>query len=29
MPKLKEAILKIHERAGHPTAEVYELPIEV
>jgi hypothetical protein len=25
----KEAIMKIHERAGHPTAEVYELPIEV
>ena len=23
------AIMKIHERAGHPTAEVYELPIEV
>ena len=25
----KEAIMKIHERAGHPTAEVYELPVEV
>ena len=25
----KEAIMKIHERAGHPTTEVYELPIEV
>jgi hypothetical protein len=25
----KEAIMRIHERAGHPTAEVYELPIEV
>ena len=21
--------MRIHERAGHPTAEVYELPIEV
>ena len=25
----KEAIMRIHERAGHPTAEVYELPVEV
>ena len=25
----KEAIKRIHERAGHPTAEVYELSIEV
>ena len=25
----REAIMRIHERAGHPTAEVYELPIEV
>ena len=25
----KEAVMKIHERAGHPTTEVYELPIEV
>ena len=25
----KEAIMKVHERAGHPTAEVYEVPIEV
>ena len=25
----KEAVMRIHERAGHPTAEVYELPIEV
>jgi hypothetical protein len=25
----KEAIMRIHERAGHPTTEVYELPIEV
>ena len=22
-------VMRIHERAGHPTAEVYELPIEV
>lgn len=25
----KEAVLRIHERAGHPSAEIYELPIEV
>jgi hypothetical protein len=25
----KEAVMRVHERAGHPTAEVYELPIEV
>jgi hypothetical protein len=25
----KEAIMRIHERAGHPTSEVYELAIEV
>lgn len=25
----KEALMRIHERAGHPTAEVYEIPIEV
>ena len=25
----REAIMRIHERAGHPTAEVYSLPIEV
>ncbi|CAN5615255.1 SCO4226 family nickel-binding protein [soil metagenome] len=24
-----EAVKRIHERAGHPTAEVYEIPIEV
>ena len=24
-----ESVMRIHERAGHPTAEVYELPIEV
>ncbi len=25
----KEAVMRIHERAGHPTADVYEIPIEV
>jgi hypothetical protein len=25
----KEAVMRIHERAGHPTTEVYELPVEV
>ncbi len=25
----KEAVLRIHARAGHPSAEIYELPIEV
>ena len=25
----KEAVMRIHERAGHPTAEVYEVPVEV
>ena len=25
----KEAVMRIHERAGHPAAEVYELTIEV
>ena len=25
----REAVMRIHERAGHPTGEVYELPIEV
>lgn len=25
----REAVMRIHERAGHPTAEVYQLPIEV
>jgi len=25
----REAVMRIHERAGHPTAEVYEIPIEV
>jgi hypothetical protein len=25
----KDAVLRIHERAGHPTDEIYELPVEV
>lgn len=25
----REAVMRIHERAGHPTAEVYQLPVEV
>jgi Protein of unknown function (DUF4242) len=25
----KEALMRIHERAGHPTAEVYAIPVEV
>ena len=25
----KEAVMRVHEMAGHPTNEVYELPIEV
>ncbi|NUR57847.1 MAG: SCO4226 family nickel-binding protein [Catenulispora sp.] len=25
----KEAVMRIHERAGHPTSEVYEVPITV
>jgi hypothetical protein len=25
----REAVMRIHERAGHPTLEIYELPIEV
>jgi hypothetical protein len=25
----KEAVMRIHERAGHPTPEVYEVPIVV
>jgi hypothetical protein len=24
----KESVLRIHERAGHPTNEIYEVPIE-
>ena len=25
----KEAVLRIHDRAGHPTPEIYELTVEV
>lgn len=25
----REAVMRIHERAGHPTSEVYPLPVEV
>jgi hypothetical protein len=25
----KEAVLKVHEKAGHPTTEIYEVPIVV
>jgi hypothetical protein len=25
----KDAVMRIHARAGHPTPEVYELPVEV
>lgn len=25
----REAVMRIHERAGHPTTEVYELTVEV
>jgi len=25
----KEAVMRIHERAGHPTTEVYDLKVEV
>jgi hypothetical protein len=25
----KEAIMRVHEQAGHPTTEVYEVPVEV
>jgi hypothetical protein len=25
----KEAIQRVHERAGHPAAEVYEIPVEI
>jgi hypothetical protein len=25
----KEAIMRIHQRAGHPTGQVYALPVEV
>jgi hypothetical protein len=25
----KEAVLRVHERAGHPTVEIYEVPLTV
>jgi hypothetical protein len=25
----KEAVLRVHEKAGHPTAEIYQVPIEI
>ncbi|BEP15637.1 SCO4226 family nickel-binding protein [Acidothermaceae bacterium B102] len=25
----KEAVMRVHERAGHPTTEVYELPVDI
>jgi hypothetical protein len=25
----REAVMHVHERSGHPTSEVYEVPIEV
>jgi Protein of unknown function (DUF4242) len=25
----KEAVLRVHDKAGHPAAEIYELPVEV
>lgn len=25
----KEALMRVHERAGHPTTEVYELPVDI
>lgn len=25
----KEAVMRVHERAGHPTSEVYEVPVAV
>ncbi len=25
----REAVMRVHERAGHPTSEVYEIPVEV
>jgi hypothetical protein len=25
----KEAVLRVHERAGHPTGEIYEVPIDI
>lgn len=25
----KDAVLKVHEKAGHPTTEIYEVPISI
>ncbi len=25
----KEAVLRVHDKAGHPAEEIYELPVEV
>jgi Nickel responsive protein SCO4226-like len=25
----KDAVLRVHQKAGHPTEEIYEVPIEV
>lgn len=25
----KEAVLRVHEKAGHPTVEIYEVPVEI
>jgi hypothetical protein len=25
----KEAVLRVHEKAGHPTGEIYEVPIDI
>lgn len=25
----KEAVLRVHDKAGHPTTEIYELPVDV
>ena len=25
----KEAVLRVHDKVGHPTTEIYELPVEV
>jgi len=25
----KEAVLRVHDKAGHPTTEIYEVPVEI
>lgn len=25
----KAAVLRVHDKAGHPTAEIYEVPVEI